>query len=122
MKGIKHIEFWVSDLDKSIRFYKNFFAVIGWDRVDPTRFKSGNTKIYFNHSAKPLADSLGPRHICFWAETRDVVDQVEELLKKHNLKIIRGPLEMAGEFYSSGYYTVDFYDPDGYILEVTHTT
>lgn len=122
MKGIKHIEFWVSDLDKSILFYKEFFTVIGWEQVDPDRFKSGNTKIYFKQYTKPHVDSVGPRHICFWTETRDVVDQAGELLKKHGLKIIRGPIEMSGEFYSSGYYTVDFYDPDGYILEVAHAS
>jgi len=28
---------------------------------------------------------------------------------------------MSGEDYSSGYYTVDFHDPDGFILEVAHS-
>ncbi|WP_461488347.1 VOC family protein [Pontibacter sp. HJ8] len=69
----------------------------------------------------PLAfhDSLGVRHICFHAVSRAVVDQVGEWLKNRKGDLLRGPQEMP--LYSVSYYTVDFRDPNGFVLEVAHT-
>jgi len=38
---------------------------------------------------------------------------------KLHRKVLRGPVEMPD--YSKSYYTVDFRDSDGYVLEVAHT-
>ena len=67
----------------------------------------------------PKTDTAGPRHLCFQATSRDVVDAVGSLLTGSGATVLRGPVEMAD--YSQGYYTVDFRDPDGYVLEVAHT-
>jgi hypothetical protein len=40
-------------------------------------------------------------------------------VKGVGVHIIRGPLLVPE--YSPDYYTMDFYDPDGYMLEVAHT-
>lgn len=48
-----------------------------------------------------------------------VVDEVACFLQGVQAKIIRGPIEM--NHYSDGYYTVDFYDPNGFIVEVAYT-
>lgn len=122
MTAIKHIEFWVSDFEKAMRFYSGLFKVIRWKQVSENGFKSGDTKIYFKEDNNEVIQrSLGPRHICFQAESRTMVDEVGKYLKVQNARMIRGPLEIEGEKYSRGYYTVDFYDPDGYILEVAHS-
>ncbi len=42
-----------------------------------------------------------------------------EFLSSTKIKIIRGPMEM--NHYSEGYYTIDFYDPNGFIIEVAYT-
>lgn len=45
--GIKHIEFWVSDLKRSLQFYKPLFSLIHWKQVNGNGFSNGETKIYF---------------------------------------------------------------------------
>ena len=45
-QGIKHIEIAVSDLQKSLDFYRPLFEMIGWEEVDKNGFVSGNLKIY----------------------------------------------------------------------------
>jgi catechol 2,3-dioxygenase-like lactoylglutathione lyase family enzyme len=117
--GINHIEFWVNDLKQSLKFYEPIFKAIGWNKLGETEFSSGSTVVYLvEHPAKRV-EVAGPRHICFQAGTRDVVDAVGKILMRCGATIIRGPVEMPE--YSKGYYTVDFRDPDGYVLEVAHT-
>jgi catechol 2,3-dioxygenase-like lactoylglutathione lyase family enzyme len=113
---IKHIEFWVSNLKKSLEFYKGFFAILGWDLVEEKGFTNGETKIYFMEQPVSFSKNIGPRHICFLAESRELVDEVGNFLKANNSSVIRGPLDSNYKERSS--YTVDFKDPDGYILEV----
>lgn len=122
MTAIKHIEFLVSDFEKAMRFYTGLFEIIECEQVSENGFMAGSTKVYFKENRDLLMqNSLGPRHICFQADDRAMVDRVGAYLKENNVKIIRGPLEVEGEKYSKGYYTVDFYDPDGYILEVAYS-
>lgn len=124
--GIRHIEILVSNLEKSMDFYSKLFSIIGWEKVNSNDFKYGDTKIYLKESRllkrdveSKQFDKLGPRHICFSANDTDMVDSVGKFLSGNNSKIIRGPLEVFNNWHpNGGYYTVDFYDPDGYILEV----
>jgi catechol 2,3-dioxygenase-like lactoylglutathione lyase family enzyme len=117
--GINHIEFWVSDLKRSLTFYEPLFSAIGWRKLGENEFSCGSIDLYFVEKSLPKADTVGPRHICFQATSRDVVDKVGKLLKDGSGTIIRGPIE-APE-YSKDYYTIDFRDPDGYVIEVAHT-
>lgn len=114
--GIKHIEFWVSDLQKSLGFYSRLFPLIGWEKFDESSFSSENTKIYFIQKDVRFNENIGPRHICFLAHSKEIVDDVGKFLKDVNAFIIRGPLE--SKYIDRSSYTVDFKDPDGYILEV----
>ncbi|MFA6909141.1 MAG: VOC family protein [Patescibacteria group bacterium] len=114
--SIKHIEFWVSNLERSMKFYEGIFKLIGWVKIESNAFSNGETKIYFVEQAVRLENSVGPRHICFLAASQDVVDEVARLLSEIQADIIRGPLESRYKDRTS--YTVDFRDPDGYILEI----
>jgi catechol 2,3-dioxygenase-like lactoylglutathione lyase family enzyme len=116
MAGIKHIEFWVSDLDKSLLFYKDLFDLIGWEQYDLNGFRHNMTKIYFVQKDVPFNENIGPRHICFEADSIEIVEKVTELVKSYNLPVIRGPIEYSYE--DNAAHTVDFRDPDGYIIEV----
>lgn len=79
----------------------------------------GTNEIYFEEKKNlNRENTLGVRHICFQANSRQMVEAVAAYLKKVNARIIRGPQEMN---YTKGYYTIDFYDPDGYVLEVAFT-
>lgn len=117
--GINHIEYWVSDLSESMKFYEDLFSIIGWRKIGGNGFSTGTTEIYFKQMEVTQNSTYGPRHICFQAVSKEIVDDVYANLTKMNARIIRGPIEM--NHYSDGYYTVDFYDPDGYVLEVAYT-
>ena len=114
--AIKHIEFWVSDLERSLKFYRGFFPLIGYKQIDENGFSDGNTKIYFRGKKVVHQDTIGPRHFCFLAASKEIVDEVGTFLGEFPFTIIRGPLVM--EYKSRRSYTVDFKDPDGYVLEV----
>lgn len=113
---IKHIEFWVSDLGLSIKFYKGIFKIIGWKLIEKNAFSNGETKIYFVEKNLKNRETIGPRHLCFLANSRKVVDEVARFLTNNDYDIIRGPLE--SHYKNRDSYTVDFRDPDGYIIEV----
>jgi catechol 2,3-dioxygenase-like lactoylglutathione lyase family enzyme len=115
--GISHIEFWVSDMERSLAFYSPLFSRLGWRQIHDHEFTDGTVKIYFIEKYVAVQDAAGPRHLCFKAESRARVDEVAAFLRSVGAMILRGPCEMK---YSEGYYTVDFKDPDGYILEVAH--
>ena len=117
--GISHIEFWVKDLEASLRFYSQLFPLIGWHALTRTSYSCGVHEIYFKEVPVPLHDSLGVRHICFHATSREVVDAVGAWLTNTGGNIIRGPQPMPQ--YDASYYTVDFRDPNGFVLEVAHT-
>lgn len=113
---IKHIEFWVSNLECSIKFYEKILGLIGWEKIEFNTFSNGETKIYFVEQNVKSEKTAGPRHICFLAVSQEVVDEVAKLLLEIQADIIRGPLESQYKDRSS--YTVDFRDPDGYVIEV----
>jgi catechol 2,3-dioxygenase-like lactoylglutathione lyase family enzyme len=117
--GINHLEFWVGDLGQSLQFYEPLFAAIGWRKLGDSEFSSGAIDVYFVQKPVRRTDTVGPRHICFQATSREMVDTVARLLRGRSDTIIRGPVD-APE-YSKDYYTVDFRDPDGYVIEVAYT-
>ena len=117
--GINHIEFWTSDLQRTLTFYDPILKAIGWNKLGSSAFSSGSIEIYFIERDVKRFDSIGPRHICFQANSRETVDYVGQILASCPGATIRGPLEVTE--YSEGYYTVDFRDPDGFVLEVAHT-
>ncbi|WP_276496745.1 VOC family protein [Pontibacter litorisediminis] len=117
--GINHLEFWVKDLEESLAFYSGLFPLIGWYELTSTSYSCGAHELYFKEAPVPLHDSLGVRHICFHAPSRAVVDRVGEWLQSIHADIIRGPKAMPD--YSEQYYTVDFRDPNGFVLEVAFT-
>ena len=116
--GISHLEFWVKDLEASLAFYSQLFPLIGWYELTSTSYSCGVHEIYFKEVPVSLHDSLGVRHICFHATSREVVDEVGEWLQSIGADIIRGPQAMP--HYTEQYYTVDFRDPNGFVLEVAY--
>ncbi len=116
MNPIRHIEFWISDMERSMAFYGPLFALLGWDHVDANGFSCEGTKWYFRKANFPIQPTLGPRHICFQAANKDTVDKVADLLKSRDGEILHGP-EII---HAGGSYMIVFKDPDGYILEVAY--
>lgn len=114
--AIKHIEFWTPELKRSMKFYNGILSIIGWKEIGENAFSNGQTKIYFTEQDVEAQKTIGPRHICFLAGSHKEVDDVGQFLTKNNCNIIRGPLE--SHYKNRNSYTVDFRDPDGYVIEV----
>ena len=118
MSAIHHVELTVSDLSRSGAFYAAIFRDLGWKPLSPTMFILDGCEVYLKQAV--LADATGPRagarHICVQADSRDVVDRVAATVRSLGATVLRGPQPMPQ--YSPTYYTVDFRDPDGFVLEV----
>jgi catechol 2,3-dioxygenase-like lactoylglutathione lyase family enzyme len=119
MSAIHHIELTVSDLVRSGAFYRALLLGLGWREPRPGMYLKDGCEVYLKAAAASTSGPHhGPRHICFRAGSREEVDRTGELLRSNGTSIIRGPQEMPD--YGPTYYTVDFRDPDGFVLEVAH--
>jgi catechol 2,3-dioxygenase-like lactoylglutathione lyase family enzyme len=117
--GIHHLEFWVSDLSRSFPFYQGLFQRIGWTQLNHFSFATKTCDFYLVEKPGMVRqDAVGVRHVCFQAEDEAMVQAVGAYLQEIGADIIRGPVKRD---YSEGYFTVDFRDPDGYVLEVAYT-
>src|SRR5881394_2217274 len=116
-----HIDLRVKNRAAAQAFYGQILPAIGF-RVD----KSGEEWGLFAADDGKAVDFFGfteeadhrpnGNRIAFWAESRDAVDKVAEVVRKAGGRNIEGP-ELCVE-YSPGYYAVFFEDPDGNKLEV----
>jgi catechol 2,3-dioxygenase-like lactoylglutathione lyase family enzyme len=119
MGAIHHIEIAVSDMARSLEFYRSLRLSLGWEELRPGMYRKDGCEIYLKAQATASAGPHpGPRHVCLRAASRDEVDRVGALLKASGATILRGPQAMPQ--YGPRYYTVDFRDPDGFVLEVAH--
>jgi catechol 2,3-dioxygenase-like lactoylglutathione lyase family enzyme len=119
MAAIRHVEFWVSDLKKSLDFYKVLLTALGWNYVDRNGFSFEETKIYFLKldGVSPAQKTFGPRHICFEAKDEETVDAIARFPMLSG-KILHG----SAVLHEDGSYMLVFQDPDDYILEVACKT
>jgi catechol 2,3-dioxygenase-like lactoylglutathione lyase family enzyme len=118
-----HIDLRVNNRENAQRFYEKLLPAIGF-RVD----KSGERWGLFEAEGSEAVEFLGfteesdhrpnGNRIAFWANSREAVNRVAEIVRATGGKNIEGP-ELCVE-YSPGYYAVFFEDPDGNKLEVCH--
>jgi glyoxylase I family protein len=133
---IDHLDLVVSDLDRSLAFYRELLAPLGWTRVYEIEGERGEPVHYLGGEPpeRPIALSfrerqsdahptpydryaVGIHHICFEAPSRESVDERHSWLVQHGAEIESAPREYD---YTPGYYAVFFYDPDGIKLEILH--
>src|SRR5258708_28189970 len=92
---INHIDLTVSNLEQSLPFYAAILEFLGYQKPgrDPV-FKKSGTEIALEQakpeSASKAHDRYAPglHHLAFTAEGRGEVDQLYELLKKMNARIL----------------------------------
>lgn len=118
-----HIDLRVKKREAAQKFYAQILPAIGF-RVD----KSGKQWGLFEAEGEKAVDFFGfteeadhrpnGNRIAFWAESREAVDKVAEVVRKAGGKNLEGP-ELCVE-YSPGYYAVFFEDPDGNKLKVCY--
>ncbi|MCX7877123.1 MAG: VOC family protein [Ignavibacteria bacterium] len=124
---IHHIEIYVSDLKKSISFWKwlltkkfSYEIFEKWDRG--ISFIFGKTYIVLVQTEKKYLDvpynrkRTGLNHIAFHCTSRKFIDKLTEELKKKKIRI----LYTDKHPYAGGknYYAVFFEDPDRIKVEV----
>ena len=125
-----HIDLRVKNMEAAKKFYGQFLPQLGFVRErnePPPRPEAGGGfhTFYSVGTDKPSEFFVidedrnhqpnGTR-IAFWADTRDEVDRIAELVRQAGGKNLEGP-EICVD-YSPGYYAFFFEDPDGNKLEI----
>jgi glyoxylase I family protein len=130
---VSHIDLVVSDLARSLAFYKGLLGPLGFtvereivgERDDEVHYLRGEQirgAIGLRQAQSPSAGpydrySVGLHHLAFEVESRAVVHERADWLRMNGAEIESGPAEY---WYTPGYYAVFFHDPDGIKLEVLH--
>jgi catechol 2,3-dioxygenase-like lactoylglutathione lyase family enzyme len=127
--GVHHVDLVVSSIERSLPFYRDLLAPLGYHRISEVEGERGETIWYLGgpdvevglRAAQSDGEHdryrVGIHHIAFEAWSRRAVDERAEWLRTNGAVIESGPEEYA---YSLGYYAVFFYDPDGLKLEIVH--
>ena len=133
VRGVDHLDLVVSDLERSLSFYRGLLGPLGFTRSSEIEGERGERVVYLGGTGGPSVSlrqrrsgrgegpydrySVGLHHLAFVAGSRDAVDERAGWLEDQGAKIESGPGEYG---YSPGYYAVFFYDPDGIKLEIVH--
>ena len=127
--GVHHVDLVVSSIERSLPFYRDLLAPLGYHRVSEVEGERGETIWYLGgpEVALGLREAqtggehdryrVGLHHVAFEAWSRGLVDERAEWLVAQGAAIESEPREYG---YSPGYYAVFFYDPDGIKLEIVH--
>jgi catechol 2,3-dioxygenase-like lactoylglutathione lyase family enzyme len=129
--GVHHIDLVVSSIARSLPFYRDLLAPLGYHRISEVEGERGETIYYLSgpgtslglREAQTRRDQpfdryeVGLHHLALEAVSRAAVDERAEWLTAQGAQIESGPREYA---YMLGYYAVFFYDPDGIKLEIVH--
>lgn len=128
--GVDHLDLVVSELDRSLGFYRGLLEPLGYTRAVEIVGERGERVVYLDGQGV-ISVSLrqaqtpgrhdryrvGIHHLAFAAPSRQAVDERLEWVREHGAEIESAPREYA---YTPGYYAGFFYDPDGMKLEIVH--
>ncbi len=134
MPLVDHVDLVVSSIERSLPFYRELLAPLGWVGRVEQQGERGETIHYLwgpdwggsvglRQSQAEASTStydryaIGLHHLAFEAPARAAVDQAATWLRRVGAEIDGGPGERP---YTPGYYAVFFFDPDGLKLEVVH--
>jgi glyoxylase I family protein len=127
--GVHHVDLVVSSVERSLPFYRDLLAPLGWHRITEVEGERGETIWYLTGPGSSIGlraaqtaggydrYRVGLHHLAIEAPFRSSVDERADWLRERNVEIESGPEEYA---YLPGYYAVFFYDPDGIKLEIVH--
>jgi catechol 2,3-dioxygenase-like lactoylglutathione lyase family enzyme len=128
-RGIHHVDLVVSSVERSLPFYRDLLAPLGYHRISEVEGERGETIWYISGPGSSIglrqAQSLGGydryqvglHHLALEAMSRAAVDERHAWLVGSGAEIESPPQEYS---YMPGYYAVFFYDPDGIKLEIVH--
>ena len=127
--ALHHVDLVVSSIERSLPFYRELLAPLGFHRIGEVEGERGETIWYLSGADCSIglreSQSEGPfdryrvglHHLALEAGSRAVVNERAEWLRAQGAEIESGPEEYS---YVPGYYAVFFYDPDGIKLEIVH--
>lgn len=124
INGIAHIQLTVSDMQRSVPFYRTLLHSLDMVtlRDTPEYFYciGGRTGVAIAPAAPEFRNrpfdqhGLGLHHLCFRARSREDVDAIHQTALNLGARIVRAPEE---GHWAPGYYSVLFEDPDGIRIE-----
>ena len=135
MPLVDHVDLVVSSIDRSLPFYRELLAPLGWIGVVEQRGERGETIHYLwgpdfggslglRERPEPQTApgpydryAVGLHHLAFEAPSREAVDAAAAWLRAEGAEIEGEPGE---RHYTPGYYAVFFFDPDRLKLEIVH--
>ncbi len=134
MSPIDHLDLVVTDLERSLDFYRGLLMPLGYVRVSEIEGERGERVVYLGriggmgsvslrqvqsdaHSVPYDRYGVGLHHLAFAAHSRGAVDERADWLRMQGAHIESGPEEYD---YTPGYYAVFFHDRDGIKLELVH--
>ena len=133
MKGVDHLDLVVTDLERSLAFYAELLAPLGFTRTSEIEGERGERVVYIGGSGGPSVSlrqqqsrapgtsydryAVGIHHLAFVAASREQVDERAAWLRGRGAEIESGPQAYD---YAPGYYAVFFYDRDGIKLEIVY--
>ena len=120
----QHIDLRVNDVEQAWEFYSKILPAIGFEQGN-----KGKRYSDFDADGKPPEKAwfgftedknhqANANRIAFWAESREQVDAIGELIKSAGARNISGPRGCPE--YTPTYYAVFFEDPFGNRLEVCY--
>ena len=128
--GIHHVDLVVSSIERSLPFYRELLAPLGWHGISEVEGERGETIWYLSRRESSIGlreaqseprdvdrYAVGLHHLAIEAVSRAAVDERAEWLRANGALLESEPQEYT---YLPGYYAVFFYDPDGLKLEILH--
>ena len=136
MEAIDHLDLVITDLERSLSYYRGLLAPLGYVGESEIEGERGERVVYLSRHGgggslslrAALSDThptpydryaVGIHHICFAASSRERVDGCAAWAASRGSElggeIESGPREYS---YTPGYYSVFLHDPDGIKLEI----
>jgi glyoxylase I family protein len=129
--GVHHVDLVVSSIERSLPFYRDLLAPLGYHGISEVEGERSETIYYLWGPGTSIGlreaqtesgegydrYAIGLHHVALEAVSRAAVDERAGWLREVGAEIESGPQEYA---YQLGYYAMFFYDPDGIKLEIVH--
>ena len=120
---LHHVELYVSDLPKSLAFWRWLLAELGYERFDRwdtgESWRLGETYIVFvqvgNDFTEPRYDRrrVGLNHLAFHVAFRSDIDRLAKDVVERGSRLL-----YTDRYPSSDHYAIYFEDPDGIKIEL----
>jgi glyoxylase I family protein len=134
VEAIDHLDLVVTDLERSLAFYRGLLKTVGYVHESEIQGERGERVVYLSrlggggslslreaqsdaHGVPYDRYGIGLHHVCFAASRRAAVDEIAARARDAGAEIESEPREYD---YTPGYYAVFIHDPDGIKLEFLH--